>query len=251
MSYFMYQSKQIYYAGQGEGKTVVFLHGDTASSKMFEPLLPLYENEFKVILMDFLGNGRSDRVEMFPADLWQEEARQVIALLEHLNAGKVNVVGCSGGAWAAVNAALMRPDLIERVVADSFDGRTLADGFVENLLKERQVAKIDSQASGFYQWCQGEDWEQIVDSNTEALVQCARKKLPLFVKPLSDLEVPLLLIGSECDDMTRPDIWQEYEAMAAETGAEICMFPEGNHPALYSNAEAAAETISRFLNPCR
>lgn len=62
------------------GKPVVFLHGDTASSKMFEFLLPLYTDHFKVILIDFLGNGKSDRVEELPEDLWQEQAGQTIAL---------------------------------------------------------------------------------------------------------------------------------------------------------------------------
>ena len=127
MSYFNYQSKRIYDSEQGLGKPGVFLHGDTASSKMFEILLPLYADNFKVIQIDFLGNGKSDRVEEFPVDLWQEEARQTIALLEHLQYGKVNLVGTSGGAWVAINAALERPDLVERVVADSFDGRTLAE----------------------------------------------------------------------------------------------------------------------------
>lgn len=65
MSYFNYQSKNIYYTETGNGKPVVFLHGNTASSKMFEPLLPLYEEHCKVILLDFLGHGRSDRLVDF------------------------------------------------------------------------------------------------------------------------------------------------------------------------------------------
>lgn len=247
MSYFTYQSKKIYYSERGEGKPVVFLHGDTASSKMFEPLLPLYEEHFKVILVDFLGNGKSDRVEKFQEDLWQDEAKQTVALLEHLDLGKASIVGCSGGAWAAINAGLLRRDLVEKIVADSFDGRTLADDFAANLLKERADAKKDEQAAGFYQWCQGDDWEQVVDQNTEVLVQCAKKRIPLFIKPLTELQLPLLLIGSLGDTMTRKDLRQEYEAVAEETGAEICMFSEGNHLAMYSNAEAVAEVIREFL----
>ena len=129
MSYFIYQEKRIYYSESGKGNPVVFLHGNTASSRMFEVLLPLYEEHFKVILLDFLGHGRSDRLSEFPAGLWQEEARQIIALLEHLDYGKVSLVGSSGGAWAAVNAGLLRPDLVGKVVADSFDGRTLGEDF--------------------------------------------------------------------------------------------------------------------------
>ena len=80
-----------------------------------------------------------------------------------------------------------------------------------------------------------------MDKDTEALVQCAERKLPLFVKPLSELKVPLLLMGSLEDTMTRDDLRQEYEAAAAETGGKVCLFARGGHPALYSNAEAAAE----------
>ena len=76
-------------------------------------------------MIDFLGNGKSDRVNKFPADLWISQAQQVIALIEHLGLEKVNLLGTSGGAWVAVNTALERPDLIAKVVADSFDGRTL------------------------------------------------------------------------------------------------------------------------------
>lgn len=42
MAYFIYKSKKIFYREVGEGVPVVFLHGNTASSKMFEPLLPFY-----------------------------------------------------------------------------------------------------------------------------------------------------------------------------------------------------------------
>ncbi len=247
MSYFMYQSKKIYYSETGNGKPVVFLHGDTASSRMFEPLLPLYEERFRVILVDFLGHGRSDRLTEFPADLWQEEARQTVALLEHLNCGKISLVGSSGGAWAAVNVGLLRPDLVDRIVADSFDGRTLAEDFADNLIKERSGAKQDEQAVWFYQWCQGEDWEQIVDMDTKALIHCAQAKQPLFVSPLSELKRPLLLMGSMRDEMTRSDIRDEYEAISRETGADIYLFREGGHPAIFSNAEQAAQVIRKFI----
>ena len=43
MSYFIYHGKKIFYREVGEGKPVLFLHGNTASSKMFEFILPLYQ----------------------------------------------------------------------------------------------------------------------------------------------------------------------------------------------------------------
>ena len=66
MSYLTFHSKKIFYKEAGHGKPLVMLHGDTASSVMFEFLLPLYQEHFRVILLDFLGNGQSDRVSLFP-----------------------------------------------------------------------------------------------------------------------------------------------------------------------------------------
>lgn len=58
MPYFNYQSQKIFYRELGSGKPLLMLHGDTASSTMFELLLPLYQAHFRVILIDFLGNFR-------------------------------------------------------------------------------------------------------------------------------------------------------------------------------------------------
>lgn len=84
MAFFKYGDKNIYYDEIGAGLPVVLLHGDTASSKMFEYIIPLYANSFRVILMDFLGNGQSDRVEEFPSDLWYSQAQFVDVVKDFL-----------------------------------------------------------------------------------------------------------------------------------------------------------------------
>ena len=248
MAFFRYRDKKIYYEETGTGSPVLFLHGDTASSKMFQSLIPLYADSFRVILMDFLGNGQSDRVEEFPSDLWYSQARQVIAFLEYSDCGKVNLIGTSGGAWTAVHAALERPDLVYKVVADSFDGRTLQNDFSENLLKERNAAKSDDFSRQFYEWCQGEDWERVVDLNTKALVTCADSKLPLFHKPLETLEVPILFVGSREDTMCRRDLEEEYRQMEQLVpNGRTCLFPTGDHPAMLTNAEKFADIVKDFF----
>lgn len=247
MSYFSYKDKQCFYKEYGEGEPLIFLHGNTASSKMFEVLMPLYTEKFRCILIDFLGNGQSDRIRKFSPDMWYDEALQAIALIEHLNCGKVNLVGTSGGAWAAINVALERPDLIYAVIADSFDGWTLNDNFSDNLLSERTRAKNDVQARQFYEWCQGKDWEKIVDLDTEALLQCAREKRPLFHKSLKDLRVPVLLVGSKEDEMCRSDLEDEYKQMSTVIpDAKVYIFNQGGHPAILTNAEEFSRLFKDF-----
>lgn len=248
MSYFLYNTKKVFYRQVGRGKPVVFLHGNAASSGMFELLLPLYQEHFTVILVDFLGHGQSDRLEQFPADLWFDEGLQTAALLEHLGCPKADLVGTSGGAIAALNAALERPDLIGRVVADSFEGRTLYPDFSKNLLTERALARGDANARLFYEWCHGEDWARIVDQDTQTLVRFARSGLPLFRKPLDTLQNPLLLMGSREDDMI-PDPLEEYlQIKKLVRRCSVHVFETGGHPAIASNAEEAARIITEFLN---
>ena len=248
MAYFKYHDKSIFYEEYGQGEPLIFLHGNTASSKMFELLMPLYAENFRCILIDFLGNGQSDRIEKFSSDMWYDEAMQTVALIEHLQCGKVSLIGTSGGAWAAINAALERPDLFYRVIADSFDGRTLNDKFSDNLLSERKMAKANLQARQFYEWCQGTDWETVVDLDTEALLKCAKENRPLFHQSLEEMKIPVLLIGSKEDEMCRKNLEQEYKEMATLIpNATIKMFEHGGHPAIATNAENVAKIIYNFI----
>ena len=223
MAYFKYRNKFIYYGMCGQGDPLVFLHGNTASSKMFEPIVPLYVEKFRCIFIDFAGNGLSERVDRFPTDMWYDEALQRIALIEQLQCGKVSIIGTSGGAWAAVNAALERPDLIRSVIADSFDGRTLNEKFSDNLLLERRTAKQNMRSRQFYEWCQGADWERVVDLDTEALLKCA-------------------------DEMCRNNLEEEYREMAAVIPkSAIHLFLDGGYPSIFSNAEKFSELVKRFI----
>lgn len=248
MPYFEYKKKNIYYEEKGNGKPLVLLHGNTASSKMFEPIIDLYSDEYKVILIDFLGHGKSQRLDEFPTELWFDEAMQTITLLDFLSYKKANLMGTSGGAWTAINAALERPDLIDRVVADSFDGRTLAADFADKLLKERSCSKKDETAKQFYIWCHGNDWESIVDNDTNSLLKCARKHISLFHKSLTELKVPLLLTGSNNDDMIRVDFVNEYNSILQEVPyGKKHLFQNGFHPAIISNKNEFAKVIKEFF----
>ena len=148
MSYYVYDDKKIYYYETGSGHPLLLLHGNTASSKMFAQIAEEYSKSFKVILIDFLGHGLSDRLEIFPSDLWFYEAQQVIAFLRFKHYTDVNIIGSSGGAIVALNVALEAPVLVKKVIADSFEGERANETFTKNLLKDRKNAKNDPNAQG-------------------------------------------------------------------------------------------------------
>lgn len=76
-----------------------------------------------------------------------------------------------------------------------------------------------------------------------------RKKLPLFSKPLENLTVPILFIGSLQDDMCRKDMLEEYmEMKKLVKHGNIHTFDTGGHPAIATNAEKFADIVFAFLN---
>ena len=229
---------------------MIFLHGNTASSKMFDGILDLYTRDFKILLLDFLGHGSSDRLASFPVDFWFDQAMQVAAFLEANDFGRVNVIGSSGGALVALNLALERPDLVDKVIADSFEGERSLDIVVGGIVAEREKSKRDQGAITFWRYNHGEDWESVVDNDTNVMVDHHQKIRRFFHKELSQIKVPVLLTASLEDEYAEYVCFEEtFQAMLEKIpGGKVHLFQHGGHPALLSGAGVFAEVAREFLD---
>ena len=205
MSYFRYEDKQVYFEDSGEGLPLILLHGNTSCGKMFDPIVPVFAAKHRVIVLDFLGNGRSERIEKWPSDLWFDWAKQVKALCDHLVLKKVKLIGSSGGALAAINVALEYPELVESFIADSFEGLKADPGITEQIRNGRAQAKTFGGFVEYLETLHGDDWEQVFDADTDAVLRHAEQIGDFFHKPIDELKVPMLLTGSLEDDMFPKD----------------------------------------------
>ena len=252
MSYFVFDNKRVYYEETGAGKPLLFLHGNTASSRMYTQIVPRYQQDFKVILIDFLGHGKSDRLNEFPSDLWFYEAQQVIALLKEKQYTDVNSIGSSGGAMVALNVALEAPELVEKVIADSFQGERAQKPFTQNLLTDRKMAKEDPGARGFYEYMHGGDWERIVDQDTDAVIRHEREIGQFFHQPLQALKADILLTGSREDAfmcaVSEQYLEEVYKDMLKKIGhGSMHLFSSGGHPAMMTNQDVFYEMSRDFF----
>lgn len=141
MSYFKFENSKIYYRVSGEGSPLIIIHGDTASSKMFMSELKFYSKNFKVILVDLLGQGKSQRVDKLPLNYWNFNANMIIELCKHIGISDVNLLGTSGGAIVALNAVLKQPNLFNRIIVDSFMGENLSYEFAKKIVDDRKISK--------------------------------------------------------------------------------------------------------------
>lgn len=249
MSFFNYKSHNIYYEETGNGAPLLMLHGNTASSAMFGEIAQKYSQEHKVILLDFLGCGRSERVQALAEDLWYDEAMQAICLLEQKRYRKVNIIGTSGGALAALNIALERPELVNKLIADSFEGERADAKLTQMLSIGREASKQDKGARMFYEMMNGADWEDVLDADTRAVVAHANNIVDFFHKPISELKPDVLFTGSR-EDTLFPNGFYDllFKDMLSRIGhGKQYLFEHGGHPAMISNQEQFVSISKEFF----
>lgn len=209
---------------------------------MFLEIAEKYKEHLKVILIDFLGHGKSDRLTEFPADLWFDEAQQVIPFLKEKEYANVNVIGSSGGALVAINVALEAPELLSKVIADSFEGETPLKSFTENVAADREFSKQDENAKRFYQYMQGDDWESVVDNDTSAIIRHEKEIGKFFHKDLHRFKPDILMTGSKQDEFVSsvsPTYFEKvYGEMLEKIGhGKMYLFDTGGHPAMLTNQD--------------
>lgn len=114
MSYFKYLDKDVFYTVEGDGKPVLILNGIMMSTKSWEPFMKTLAGHNKVIRLDFLDQGQSDKMTDSYSQMLQVDL--IKALLEHLEVLKINIVGISYGGEVALQFAIKYPNLVERLL---------------------------------------------------------------------------------------------------------------------------------------
>jgi pimeloyl-ACP methyl ester carboxylesterase len=111
---FLYEGHRIEYDSYGEGdRVVVLIHGLLMNRRMYSHLGPaLAERGSRVVCVDLLGHGHSDRPEDLRLYSMPLFARQVAALLDHLGLDSAVVGGTSLGANVSLELATRHPDRV-------------------------------------------------------------------------------------------------------------------------------------------
>src|ERR1044071_5267260 len=119
-SFFEHGGRRLAYTVFGEGpRTTVLLHGLLRRQKMHKPLARALAAEgHRVVTMDLLGHGRSDRPRDITAYSMPFFGEQVIGLLDHLGVDEAVLAGTSLGANTSLEAAAAHPDRVRGMVLE-------------------------------------------------------------------------------------------------------------------------------------
>jgi pimeloyl-ACP methyl ester carboxylesterase len=266
---------QVLQEGNPDGSPVVLVHCYTCSMRWWDELAPLLERDHRVIRVDLLGHGGSDKPGGgYPID---EQASAVAEALAKLGVVDATVVGHSLGGTVATALAEQSPRLASRIVIidqapdDSFEDESftqrlsywpvigqaearLAEIVPKSLVRdqyEEVFAPGYSIASGF------EDPDQPVD-DLRAMTYTAFKETheeendfvgetPLDER-MAATALPLLVIfGAEDQVYDAEEAIAGYRANAP--GAETHLVPGAGHSPNVERPAAVAQLLRAFARP--
>jgi 2-(acetamidomethylene)succinate hydrolase len=102
----------------GSGPLMLFFHGITSNSAVFETMMAQLSDRFRTVAVDQRGHGLSDKPESgYEADDFAED---IASLIRTFEGGPAILVGHSLGSRNSVTAAATYPDLVRSVIAIDF-----------------------------------------------------------------------------------------------------------------------------------
>ena len=119
MSHTALIKKRNYVTVSGKGdRAMVFAHGFGCDQKMWRFVAPAFEADFRVVLLDYVGCGRSDYAAYDPVryDRLEGYANDLIEVIDVLELSQVVLVGHSVSSVIGLLASIARPDLFSRMV---------------------------------------------------------------------------------------------------------------------------------------
>ncbi|MBK9179424.1 MAG: alpha/beta hydrolase [Acidimicrobiales bacterium] len=117
---FEFGGSRLAYEVHGDGPQVlVYLHGLLMDSQMNEALArALAAQGHKVVLLDLLGHGRSGKPLRASSYRMDAQAREVVALLDHLGVDQAAIGGVSLGAGVSLQVAVAAPERVRALVIE-------------------------------------------------------------------------------------------------------------------------------------
>lgn len=108
---------EVYYEIHGKpdaAETLVFLNGLTQSTQSWMLMVPYFQTNFKILLMDFIFQGKSSKEGEWRN--FDQHARDVKRVLELENLSRVHFIGLSYGSFVAQHFAVNYPSFLKKLI---------------------------------------------------------------------------------------------------------------------------------------
>lgn len=247
----------LYYEVNGDGQSLLFIHGLGSSTRDWELQVQEFAKTFQVITWDLRGHGQSDKpagpysLPMFAAD--------AAGLLQSLNIKSAHVVGLSLGGGVAFQLAIDYPELVRTMVivnsAPELVVRTLQDRIaiwqrfaIVRLLGMRKMGQVlsrrlfpkDEQMSLRTTFV-----ERWAENDPRAYQEAMRAMVGWSVTDkLGSIKCPTLVISAD-QDYTPVAVKERYTKLMPN--AELVIIPDAHHATPVEQPEKFNAVLMDFL----
>lgn len=250
---------------EGEGPTMLWLHGLTDSGSGWPSAEEHWSASYSILAVDQRGHGSSPRftpeqLEAHPGDVMVDDA---LAILQQLDTPPV-VIGHSLGGAVALNAGVRRPDLVAALVLedpaplspgekqhDPARGDNLLAGLRSSLEASDEEDLFRRRKAAHPDWPEG---ELLVTGQAERQIdlEYARhgdhKPSTPWPRLFTEVSVPTLVLTG--DSMEEVCITRDIEDGIAQIGnphVQVVRIPAAGHCIRREQPEAFFSTVDEFL----
>ena len=243
----------IYYEEYGSGEPLVLLHGGMGIGSNFEPQIPLFSKQFRVITPDSRGHGKTDNPRgKFSYRLMADD---VAAFINTVELHRPSICGWSDGGQIALELGMHYPDLIKCMVvgaawyqfSQTYQSLLRAIGFespgVVNI--ERIKQSLPQLAEMWRSWHSSthrpEYWETLVTQISTMWWTPLNYTADDFQK----IRTPTLILVGDRDQMV--PVEEAGEMYRLIQGAELAILPNSDHSLPRMRSELFTTLVLDFL----
>lgn len=247
---------RIHFEVHGDGPPVVLVHGYPLSGRLWDGVIPLLSPNYRVIVPDLRGMGRSEASDVATMDDYADDLRAVLAAADESR--PVVLVGMSMGGYVSLAFCRRHRDRVRglamvdsRAGADSVEAAEGRHRTAERVLREGSVFVADEMVGKLFASGAPADlrerWRARMASTSPRGVAAALRAMagrPDSEPLLRELNLPLLVVVGAEDAITPVE---GARAMAQLGAGTLEIIPGAGHMAPAEKPEIVAGALRRFL----
>ncbi len=252
-----HDGERLYYEAVGAGPPLVLCHGAGGNHAVWYQQVPVFAAARRVVTWDHRGFGRS--TDRAAASGPEAAVGDLLALLDHLEIGRADLVGQSMGGWTALALALAHPERVASLtLADTLggievealaelrrqaaDGRPLDPGDTLGLHPAIDPSFRDRDPAGAYLY-------QMLGGMGEPDLGAIVPRLlgaGVDADALGRIDLPVLFIVGARDPLFPPPAIRE--AASRVPGARVVEIPRAGHSPYFEEPDAWNTALAAFLD---
>ena len=107
---------RVHYIDEGQGEIILCLHGEPAWSFLYRKVIPPLSKPYRVLTMDFVGFGRSDKYPEMGDYSFQMHRDTLVGFIHQMGLDGITLVVHDWGGLIGLTVASQMPELFSRLV---------------------------------------------------------------------------------------------------------------------------------------